>query len=94
MIKLTTVEGKKKEHQVLLYALSTCVWCKKTKKLLDDIGVCYDYVFVDELGGKDEEQVMKLVKKLNPEGTFPTLLIDDRTVFIGFREGDIRKALT
>ena len=45
----TTVEGKNKKHRVMLYALSTCIWCKKTKKLLDNLDVCYDFVFVDLL---------------------------------------------
>jgi len=35
---LTHVDGKKAGH-IVIYALSTCPWCKKTKKLLDDLGV-------------------------------------------------------
>ena len=37
--------------KVMLYALSTCVWCNKTKKLLNELGVEYDYTDVDLLGG-------------------------------------------
>ena len=48
------VSGKNMGH-TMLYALSTCVWCKKTKQLLDDLGVEYDYVFVDLLEGADRE---------------------------------------
>jgi len=33
----------------MLYALSTCVWCKKTKELLASLGVDHSYVFVDLL---------------------------------------------
>jgi hypothetical protein len=29
----------KKSRRIMLYALSTCGWCHKTKKLLDDLGV-------------------------------------------------------
>jgi glutaredoxin-like protein NrdH len=32
------VPGKKKAD-IMLFALSTCVWCGKTKKLLDDMGL-------------------------------------------------------
>ncbi|MFQ5905703.1 MAG: glutaredoxin family protein [bacterium] len=42
------VEGKKK-GDVLLYALSTCGWCRKTKRLLEKLRVEYDYVYVDLL---------------------------------------------
>ena len=34
------------ETKIFLFALSTCVWCKKTKKLLDQFGVKYDYADV------------------------------------------------
>ncbi len=35
--------------KVVLYALSTCMWCKKTKKLLNELAVDYYYVDVDLL---------------------------------------------
>ena len=44
---LTKVPGENKGHKVTLYALSTCGWCKKTKKFLDELGVEYEYVYVD-----------------------------------------------
>ena len=32
-----------------LFALSTCPWCRKTKQLLDELGVEYNFVDVDLL---------------------------------------------
>jgi len=37
------VQGKNVGH-IMLYALSTCPWCRKTKQLLSDLGVDYYYV--------------------------------------------------
>ena len=34
-MKIETVDGENKGN-VMLYALSTCSWCKKTKNLLSD----------------------------------------------------------
>jgi len=48
------VPGKKSRH-IMLYALSTCGWCGKTKKLLDDLGVEYSYEYVDQLQGAEQE---------------------------------------
>jgi len=93
MVKPTTVKGKKDKHAVMLYALSTCIWCKKTRKLLDDLGAGYDYVYVDLLTGKDEEEAMAEVRKHNPQCTFPLVIIDGSTAIVGFREPDITKAL-
>jgi len=36
---------------IFLFALSTCVWCRKTKSLLNELGVEYSYVDVDLLEG-------------------------------------------
>jgi glutaredoxin-like protein NrdH len=44
-----------KVKEVMLFALSTCIWCKKTKQLLKDLGLEYSYVDVDLLVGRDQE---------------------------------------
>jgi glutaredoxin len=82
----------KKIGQILLYALSTCVWCRKTKQLLDQLGVDYDFIDVDLLQGEERNQVMEEIKKLNPRCSFPTLAIDNYCI-IGFDEQKIREAL-
>ena len=58
-MKTQKVAGKKK-NDVLLFALSTCVWCKKTKKLLTDLGVEYSFVDVDLCTGEERNEVEKL----------------------------------
>lgn len=93
MTKMTEVSGKNAKHQVMLYALSTCIWCKKTKKLLDDLDVQYRYVFVDLLKGKDEEEIMDQVREFNPGCTFPTMVINGQKVIVGLKEPEIKKAL-
>ncbi len=65
------VAGEKK-GQIMLYALSTCVWCKKTKRLLDELGVAYDYEYVDLLQGSERTKVMNTVRRWNKAGSFPT----------------------
>lgn len=86
------VEGKD-VGPVMLYALSTCVWCKKTKRLLDDLGIAYDYQYVDGLKGKDREEAMAAVRRVNPSCTFPTTVINGRCI-VGFREAEIKAAVS
>ena len=86
------VDGKDAGH-VMLYALSTCGWCAKTRQLLGDLGVAYDYEYIDELKGEEKATAVKKVEKWNPSTSFPTLVIKDKKCIIGFREDDIRKAL-
>ena len=78
---------------VVLYALSTCGWCAKTKDLLRKMGIAFDYTFVDLLDGKEQDEAMNMVEKFNPAGSFPTLVINNKKAIVGFREQEIREAL-
>jgi glutaredoxin-like protein NrdH len=78
---------------VKVYALSTCPWCKKTKKLLDDLGVDYYFVDVDLLTGEEKNKAMAVVRKWNPSVSFPTIIVNNTRCIIGFREDELREAL-
>ena len=86
------VNGKKK-GKVMLYALSTCGWCARTKELLRTLGVEFDYIYVDMLDGEEQDTIMNEIEKWNPKGSFPTLVIRDEKGIVGFREEEIREAL-
>jgi len=86
------VSGKKK-GKIMLYALSTCVWCKKTKHFLNSLGLSYDYIDVDLLQGEEKAKVVKEQEKWNPLCSYPTLVIDEKKCIVGFREDEIREAL-
>ncbi|VVB69575.1 Glutaredoxin [uncultured archaeon] len=85
------VSGKDK-GKITLYALSTCIWCKKTKELLSSLGVTFDYIYVDLLKGKERERAVEEVKRFNSSVSFPTLVIGGKSI-IGFREKEIKEAL-
>jgi len=87
------VPGRKSAH-VMVYALSTCGWCAKTRKLLEDLGVEYDYEYVDRLVGADREQAIKEVTAWNPSSSFPTIVINNKKCIVGFREDEIREAVS
>jgi glutaredoxin-like protein NrdH len=75
-----------------LYALSTCIWCKKTEKHLEELGFKYDVVYVDQLAGAERDAVMKEVAKFNPNKSFPTLVINGERTVVGFKPDEIRSA--
>ncbi|HOO54111.1 MAG TPA: glutaredoxin family protein [Methanothrix sp.] len=86
------VEGENR-GKVTLYALSTCVWCKKTKKLLQDLGVEYSYIYVDLLKGDERKRTLEEVKRHNPNTSFPTTVIDEDMCIVGYKEKEIKEAL-
>lgn len=85
------VKGKNK-GEVMLYALSTCGWCKKTKRLLAELGVEHHFVDVDLLGGELQDEILKELEKWNPRRTFPTLVVNDQCI-VGFKEDKIKEVL-
>lgn len=91
-IGMVHVKGKNAGN-VVLYALSTCGWCRKTKEFLNELGVAYDYVDTDLLAGKEKDIARKEVQKWNPRCSFPTLVINDKRCVVGFDKNGIRDAL-
>ncbi len=86
------VKGKSK-GKIMLYALSTCVWCRKTKKLLDSLGVEYDYVDMDQLEDDIRSEFDRELENWNKNTSFPTLVINDNKCIVGFEEEKIRQEL-
>ena len=78
--------------KVKIFTLSTCSHCKATKKFLNDNGIKFDFVDVDQFQGAERETILEDVVQYNPQRSFPTIIIGDK-VIIGFKEDDIRKAL-
>lgn len=83
----------RESSKILLYTLSTCIWCRKTKALLSELGVAYDYIDVDKLTGEERNGAIKAIEKWNPDCSFPTMVIDNTRSILGFQELLIRKAV-
>ena len=92
MIKIEKVEGKDK-GDIMLYALSTCVWCRRTKQLLKDLGVSFSYIYVDLLEEDDKDEIMEKIEKWNPRLSFPTIIFRKEKCITGFKEEEIKKEL-
>jgi glutaredoxin len=84
------VKGKNK-GELLLYTLSTCVWCKKTKSLLKELGVEYKYIDVDLLEGEEEEKVNAEMDGYAANVSFPLVILDGKKFCMGFEEEKLRK---
>ena len=90
-MKTEIVPGNNTSHTVTIYTLSTCGWCRKTKELLKDLGVQYEYIDMDKIEGLDQMTARAELKKYNPRASYPTLIIDEgKIVIIGFKEDEIR----
>lgn len=78
---------------VKLYALSTCGWCKKARRFLEDNDIAFDVVYVDQLDKEEKEEVLVEVRKWNPRCSFPTVVVDDTECVAGFKEARLKEIL-
>jgi len=76
----------KTDKKIVLYSLSTCFWCAKVKKLLTEMQVQFEEIYVDLI---DEKQQITVMEHLKAKDTFPVLVIDGKYV-IGYNEEAIR----
>ena len=75
-----------------LYALSTCPYCRMTKKYLDKNEVEYELVEVDLLEGDEREEAVTKVKELSGGTSFPVIVIGDE-VIVGFNKPRVKELL-
>jgi glutaredoxin-like protein NrdH len=87
------VPGKNKEHKVLVYALSTCAWCKMLKQFLKENNVEFEYVDVDRCNEKEKEEIKREILSRGGELVYPTIIIDDKVLISGFRKDKLREVL-
>jgi glutaredoxin len=91
-MEIKHVKGRKK-GDIFLYALSTCGWCKKTKRILDEKGLEYSYVDVDLLDDSESEKAMEEVRRWNPSCSFPTIVINGKHAIKGYLLDEIKRAI-
>lgn len=66
--------------EIKLYTLSTCPWCRKTKKFFEERGISYDYVDVDKLGRKERNATRDEIVKLVGSLQYPVAVINGTVV--------------
>jgi glutaredoxin len=90
---IVKVQGKNNKRRVLLYALSTCVWCKRAKKFLTDNDIEYEYVDVDSCSREEKEKVRNDILSRGARLSYPTIIVDGNSIINGFQVEKIKEVL-
>ena len=80
------------DQKIILYSLSTCVFCDATKKMFDDLAIDYQCIQADELPDDEREKAIEELKKVNPRCSFPTVVIENH-VIVGYKTQEIKETL-
>ena len=78
--------------RIKVYALSTCPYCKRTKRFLDEHKIAYECVEVDLLDDDKQDEALREIEKLTGRQSFPVVIIGDE-VIVGHDEDKLRSAL-
>lgn len=78
--------------KIKMYGLTSCAHCKDMRLYLKERGVDFEWTYVDLLTGDERSETMRELRDLNPECTFPTVVIGE-TVIAGFKKDKIEALL-
>jgi len=92
-MQLTKVPGENNKHKVLMYAISTCGWCKRAKRMLNDMNIEYEYVDIDLCNYEDKEKIRADITRRGGRLLYPTIIINDKTLLTNPTEKELREAL-
>jgi glutaredoxin-like protein NrdH len=92
-MQFSKVSGQRSQHSVVVYALSTCAWCRMTKQFLKDNDVEYEYIDVDLCQEEDKQKIREHIQSKGGPLSYPTIIVDDNVLITGFRADKIREAL-
>jgi glutaredoxin-like protein NrdH len=86
-LEFTEQPGSKGDHDLTLYALSTCGFCKKAINFLSEHDIAFRYVYLDKINPMVKRTVKsELKQQYESLPVFPILVIDNERAVSGFSE--------
>ncbi|MHA1266904.1 MAG: glutaredoxin family protein [Candidatus Helarchaeota archaeon] len=72
----TIVDGKYAKHDVMLYTISTCIWCRHLKNKLSASNIKYQFIDIDLIPWKEKEQLRKKLRAYRLRLAFPMMFVN------------------
>lgn len=86
-LEFTEQPGSKGDHDLTVYALSTCGFCKKAINFLSEHDIAFRYVYLDKINPMVKRTVKsELKQQYESLPVFPILVIDNERAVSGFSE--------
>ncbi len=87
------VPGQNNKHKVLLYAISTCGWCKRAKNFLKDNDVEFEYIDIDLCSWEDKNKIRQDIQIHGGPLAYPTVIMDNKILLTGASPDKLREVL-
>ncbi len=71
-------EGELNHKDIQVFSLTTCMWCRKLKRFLNDKKLQYKYLDLDKVDRQDKAKILEyLEKKFNTRVNFPFITCEN-----------------
>ena len=80
MVEPTHIPGKISKHNVMIYTISTCIWCKRLKNKLNGGNIEYKYIDIDLISFMEKEALKTRLRQHRPRLAFPMMFVDDEFI--------------
>ena len=86
-VEYTHEEGQKRDRKIIVYALSTCGFCRRGLAFLRENSFQFDFVYMDQISFELKGTIKDaLAEKFKERVAFPFVVIDDSDFIVGFNE--------
>ncbi|MHA1821395.1 MAG: ferredoxin-thioredoxin reductase catalytic domain-containing protein [Promethearchaeota archaeon] len=80
-------DGEDIGHDITVYALSTCGFCRRGLAFLRDHNIKFRYIYVDKIEYETKRKIKALLReKFQKRVAFPYMVVDEEFVIVGFTE--------
>lgn len=84
-VEFTSVDGAHRPHELTVYSLSTCAFCKRAMQFLRENSVAFRFVYLDQLDFDLKRAVKaELKERYGDIRVYPILTVDDDSALTGF----------
>ncbi|MFX1294532.1 MAG: glutaredoxin family protein [Promethearchaeota archaeon] len=80
MIKARMVQGRISRHKVMLYTISTCIWCRRLKDKLNSRDIQYSYIDIDLIPYMQKEVLKAKLREVKPRLAFPMMFVNEEFI--------------
>ena len=88
--EIVKVEGTRdSDHEIFMFAISTCQWCKKGKAWMNERGYTYSYVDIDKIPLSEKNKLKAdLRATFNTRLSFPFVVVDKEVCCAGYNPSE------